>query len=69
MNALNWSTAKWRKSLHSGDTGGQCVEAAAVPPAIAVRDSKDPQGAKLVLGSSAWRALVVEIKGGQHDLA
>ncbi|RKS79819.1 uncharacterized protein DUF397 [Actinomadura pelletieri DSM 43383] len=34
--------ATWRKSSHSDETGGHCVEMAAIPGAIAIRDSKTP---------------------------
>ena len=42
--------AVWRKSSYSASNGGQCVEVARNLPAIvAVRDSTDPDGARLVL--------------------
>ncbi|WP_416984606.1 DUF397 domain-containing protein [Streptomyces sp. T028] len=41
--------SKWRKSSYSGDQGGECVEIAATPSAIAVRDSKNPAGPMLAL--------------------
>ncbi|MFB4315503.1 DUF397 domain-containing protein [Actinomadura sp. 21ATH] len=52
----------WRKSRRSGGQGGACVEVARFPEAVGVRDSKDPDGAKLVLGQGAFRALVGELK-------
>jgi hypothetical protein len=59
------AAAAWRKSSHSGGQGGQCVEVATVAPvhAIAVRDSKDPDGPELLLDAAAWRALTARIKG------
>ena len=30
---------------------------------IAVRDSKDPEGAKLVFGPASWMAFTVQVKG------
>ncbi len=45
----------WRKSSHSGDEGA-CVEAALLPEAVAVRDSKDPVGPVLVFSPAAWAA-------------
>ncbi|TMQ92548.1 DUF397 domain-containing protein [Actinomadura soli] len=62
----------WRKSSHSGGggAGGQdCVEVADLTPVIAVRDSKDPDGPKLALDTTAWRTLAHQIKNGHHDLA
>jgi hypothetical protein len=45
----------WRKSSYSGTNGGDCVEVAAtLPDAIAVRDSKDPDGPKLIFTPAAW---------------
>jgi hypothetical protein len=45
------------------------VEAAGCRPEVAVRDSKDPSGPVFVIASSGWRALVRQIKDGEHDLA
>ncbi|MDA8369903.1 MAG: DUF397 domain-containing protein [Nocardiopsaceae bacterium] len=61
------SAADWRKSPRSDDTGGQCVEVADLV-AVAVRDSKDPDGPKLVFGPDAWRAFAGRVKGGHLDL-
>jgi hypothetical protein len=52
----------WRKSRRSGEQGDACVEVARFPEAVGVRDSKDPEGPKLVLGQGEFRALVVELK-------
>nr|WP_285495469.1 DUF397 domain-containing protein [Actinomadura sp. NBRC 104425] len=59
--------SSWRKSSYS-DEEFNCVEAASLTTGIAVRDSKDPDGPKLVLGSAAWRALSTDIKAGRYDL-
>jgi hypothetical protein len=41
--------AVWRKSGRSNGSGGNCVEVASnVPGVVAVRDSKDPHGPRLV---------------------
>ncbi|MEO3786118.1 DUF397 domain-containing protein [Actinocorallia sp. B10E7] len=45
------SAAQRRKSSHSGDTGGQRVEAAALPGQIDIRDSKNPEAPHLTFGS------------------
>jgi hypothetical protein len=51
-------TVRWRKSSHSGDQG-ECVEVAAFPSgAIAVRDSKNPEGPHLTLSRRAFRTLL-----------
>jgi hypothetical protein len=56
----------WRKSSYSG-ANGACVEVAHLPEAIAVRDSKDPAGPKLIFTSSAWAAFVQRARGGRFD--
>jgi hypothetical protein len=53
----------WRKSSHSGDNVGDCVEVARTLPAvIAVRDSKDPDGPKLIFTPQAWAAFTATIR-------
>nr|BFE30382.1 hypothetical protein GCM10010200_026330 [Actinomadura rugatobispora] len=54
----------WRKSSHSGPTGGECVELASMPRAIAIRDSKDPDGPVLALDRSDFGAFLARVK--QH---
>ena len=52
-------TVRWRKSSHSGDQGGECVEVTAFPSgAIAVRDSKHPDDPCLTLSRHAFRTLL-----------
>ncbi|MFI8302989.1 DUF397 domain-containing protein [Streptomyces sp. NPDC085927] len=50
----------WRKSSHSGNTGGDCVEVAATcrTGSVPVRDSKNPSGPVVTVGASAWQAFV-----------
>jgi hypothetical protein len=60
---------QWRKSSHSGHSGGDCVEVADLAIAVGVRDSKDPEGPKLMFGAAAWRAFTREAKNSGHDLA
>ncbi|WP_433333667.1 DUF397 domain-containing protein [Spirillospora sp. CA-294931] len=56
----------WRKSSHSADHGGDCIEVgkAVSARAVAVRDSKDPDGPVLVVSSSAFGVLIGAIKLG-----
>lgn len=58
----------WRKSSRSGGDSGQCVEVAGLSWAVAVRDSKDPDGPMLALGRTAFNAFVARIRAGAHDL-
>ncbi|GIH10688.1 DUF397 domain-containing protein [Rhizocola hellebori] len=66
MNDL--SRAVWRKSTRSGDNGGACVEVAALPDAVAVRDSKDPTGPALIFTPAEWRAFIGGAKDGEFDI-
>ncbi|GGV07344.1 hypothetical protein GCM10010182_27980 [Actinomadura cremea] len=52
----------WRKSRRSNDQGHECVELASLPMAVAVRDSKDSDGARLVLDRGDFRSLVNDLK-------
>ncbi|MFS2293676.1 MAG: DUF397 domain-containing protein [Actinomadura sp.] len=47
----------WRKAC-SGENGGNCVELAGLPGAVAVRDSKDPNGPVLLLTRKALRTAI-----------
>ncbi|MEU6245316.1 DUF397 domain-containing protein [Streptomyces sp. NPDC047024] len=48
----------WFKSSYSGTEGGDCVEAAATPAAVHVRDSKVTTGPILTVSPSAWTEFV-----------
>ncbi|GAA2129772.1 DUF397 domain-containing protein [Actinomadura napierensis] len=65
--SLDLSRAVWRKSTHSGTGNDTCVEVAGLPGAVAVRDSTDPDGPKLVFGVGAWRAFVRGVSSGGVD--
>ena len=54
----------WRKSSYSGSNGGNCVEVAPLPAAIAVRDSKDPDGPRLIFTPQDWAAFTATIRTG-----
>ncbi|GLZ13998.1 hypothetical protein Acsp04_42330 [Actinomadura sp. NBRC 104425] len=58
----------WRKSSYSLPTQSDCVEVARVGAVNAVRDSKDPEGAFLIVTRSAWSGLLSQIKQGAYDL-
>jgi hypothetical protein len=59
---------RWRKSSHSGSEGGTCVELAGLAAAVGVRDSKDPDGPKLVFSRRELGSLVARVKSGSLDL-
>ncbi|MFB4312735.1 DUF397 domain-containing protein [Actinomadura sp. 21ATH] len=59
---------EWRKSSRSG--GGHddaCVELAAAASEVWVRDSKDPDGDRLVFGRPAFAGLLVRVKRGELE--
>jgi hypothetical protein len=60
---------QWRKSSYSGSNGGACVEVAVLPEGgRAIRDSKNPDGARLSYTADEWRAFVAGVKDGEFDL-
>ncbi|WP_432011660.1 DUF397 domain-containing protein [Streptomyces cucumeris] len=69
MRSINLSAATWRKSRHSNQDGGACVEVCDdFADILAVRDSKDPQGPALVFPAESWTAFVSVVKDGQLTL-
>lgn len=56
MHAADLDGLNWRKSSYSGGTSGNCVAMARTPDAMAVRDSKHPDGPILIFAAAAWRA-------------
>jgi hypothetical protein len=63
MTGIDLSRAEWRKSSHSGQDGN-CVEVARnLPGLVAVRDSKEPDGAKLAVSREAWRVFIRAARG------
>ncbi|MFI6515693.1 DUF397 domain-containing protein [Spirillospora sp. NPDC050679] len=60
---MDLSTAQWRKSSHSGDNQGNCVELANVPGTVAIRDSKDPEGGNILVGRQDFVRFARVIKG------
>jgi hypothetical protein len=54
-------TRPWRKSSRS--TGGQdCIEVAQTEESCMVRDSKNPDGARLAVSRQAWIAFTRRVK-------
>ena len=54
-------TRPWRKSSRS--TGGQdCIEVAQADASCLVRDSKNPDGARLAVSRQAWAAFTRRVK-------
>lgn len=64
------SRLSWRKASYSTTNGGGCVEVAHnLPGTVAVRDSKNPDGPKLVITPAGWRDFTARIKAGWHGPA
>jgi hypothetical protein len=53
----------WFKSSYSNDEGGACVEVAASPATVHVRDSKDEAGPQLAFGPGVWAGFVAFAAG------
>ncbi|MFF0075885.1 DUF397 domain-containing protein [Streptomyces sp. NPDC005494] len=59
QTSLDQDTLHWCKSSYSGSDGGDCVEVAAGPGAVFVRDSKaGGDGPVLRVGHGGWEAFV-----------
>ena len=67
--SVNLDGAAWRKSTRSGPYSDNCVEVAFVGGAVALRDSKDRDGAILLFTPEEWLAFVGGTKDGEFDLA
>jgi hypothetical protein len=62
MTGIDLSRAEWRKSSFSGQSGN-CVEVAVgLPRLVAVRDSKEPGGARLVVSREAWQVFIGKVR-------
>jgi hypothetical protein len=60
---MDLTRAVWRKSTKSGGNGGNCVEVTcSLPGIVAVRDSKNPDGPKIVLSPTAWKSFTAGVK-------
>ncbi|MGI5322957.1 DUF397 domain-containing protein [Actinomadura nitritigenes] len=61
-------TAAWRKSSRSGAINDEaCVEVAGSVDGVAIRDSMDPDGGRLVVGRARFGSLLEAIKHGALD--
>jgi len=55
--------AVWRKSSYSGNGGADCVEVARnLPDAVAVRDSKNPDGPILTFSKDEWTSFITRLR-------
>ena len=62
MHEMDLSRAEWHKSSYSSQDGN-CVEVATnMSGTVAVRDSKHPEGPRLLIPAAEWRAFVRGLK-------
>lgn len=62
MSALVWIEAE------SCASANNCVNVAFLPDGrVLVRDSKDPDGPRLVFTPAEWEAFISGVKGGEFD--
>lgn len=66
MNGIEYSRLVWRKAQRSL-ANGACVEVAKAQEMIAVRDSKNRDGAVLLYTSAEWEAFIDGAKKGEFD--
>lgn len=65
LYAADLSTAAWRKSTFTGNTG-QCVEIAELHGgAVAIRDSRNPHREPLRFTSQEWAAFLNGVHAGE----
>ena len=64
--SIQEASLSWRKGSMSKDED-ECVEVAALGPAVLVRDSRDIAAGVLALDSVQWNALVSAIQSGDLD--
>ncbi|MFC4071913.1 DUF397 domain-containing protein [Actinoplanes subglobosus] len=67
VNPLELADATWTKSTKSGPNCDNCVEVAFVGQAVAVRDSKNPNGPALLFTPGEWDAFVGGAVAGEFD--
>ena len=62
MPEIDLSRAEWHKSSHSSQSGN-CVEVARnLPGLVLVRDSKAPEGPKLLVSPETWQAFLLTLR-------
>ncbi|MEV5970138.1 DUF397 domain-containing protein [Streptomyces sp. NPDC051921] len=66
MRSIDLSAATWRKSSHSNQDGGACIEVSDdFTHVVPVRDSKTLRGPILVFPAGGWSSFVTAVKTGQ----
>jgi hypothetical protein len=52
----------WRKSTYSDANGNACIEVAATPHGVAVRDTTRRAGVTLSVPPAAWKAFLATVR-------
>jgi Domain of unknown function (DUF397) len=66
---MDLTRAVWRKSSYSSGNGGNCVEVARnLPGVVAVRDSQDPDGPKLMFSRAVWLTFTAAVRDREFHL-
>jgi hypothetical protein len=66
VQPLDLTLATWRKSSHSNQDGGECVEVSAdFPGVVPVRDSKQVNGPVIVFPVADWGSFVSAVQRGE----
>jgi hypothetical protein len=69
IDGIDPASLAWHKSSYS-EGGGECVETAVLPDRrVALRDSKQPDGAILLYTAAEWSAFLTGVEAGEFDLA
>lgn len=65
MPHMDQQHLEWHKSSHSGGSG--CIEVAQADGAIALRDSKAPNGPVMKFTKHEWSAFMDGVRDGEFD--
>jgi hypothetical protein len=63
---INWSTVAWRRSTRC--ESNSCVEVGLLSTEVAMRDSKDANGAVLLFTAAEWTAFLEGARRGEFEL-
>ncbi|WP_075693054.1 DUF397 domain-containing protein [Streptomyces acidiscabies] len=66
VKASSLAGVAWVKSSYSNG-GGNCVAATPLPTAIALRDSKNPDGPALLMPPAAFRTFLTGVRDGRFS--
>lgn len=59
---MDLTRVAWRKASRSKEDGSNCIELAGTSSIVAIRDSKDPEGPKILIERKYFRHFVGALK-------